>query len=76
MNDLQYRCKQVGMNGKQTAQGNRKRQHPLAHRYLRDDMVHQMGRCLCHAPRAARGADAAAFAGESDKFLLGAAVAA
>ena len=49
------------MDGEQTAQGNRERQHPLAHRYLRDDMVHQMGRCLGHAARAAGGADAAAL---------------
>ena len=32
------------------------------------DMVHQLG--LCHAPRAARGADAAALAGEGHQFLL------
>ena len=39
-------------------------------------MFHQMGRSLCLAPRAARGADAAAFAGEGHQFLLVAAVAA
>ena len=49
------------MDGKETAQGNRERQHPLAHRNPGDDMVNQMGRSLMHAPRAARGADAAAL---------------
>ena len=58
MDDLQYREEQVGMNGKETSQRNRQRQHPLAHQHLGDDMVDQMGGGLGHAPRAARGANA------------------
>jgi hypothetical protein len=33
------------------------RQHPLAHRQVRKNMVHQVRRRLLHAPRVARGAD-------------------
>jgi len=65
----------IGMDGEQTAQGNRERQHPLAHRHLGDDMVHQMGRGLGHSPRAARRADAAPLTGKGHQFLLLAAIA-
>ncbi len=36
MHDLQHRRYQL-------------RQHPLAHRHMGDDVVHQMGGGLCHA---------------------------
>ena len=76
MNELQHLREQVGMDGEQTSQANRKRQHPLTYGQLRDDMVHQMGRSLCHAPRAARGADAAALAEKDHQLCPGAASAA
>jgi recombination associated protein RdgC len=37
----------------------RKRQHPLTHRHPRDDVVDQVRRCFCHAPRPARRAQPA-----------------
>jgi hypothetical protein len=62
------------MDGEQTAQGNRERQHPLAHRYRRDDMVNQMGRSICHAALAAGGAEVAMPTREGRQLPLGAAV--
>jgi len=50
--------------------------HPLAHRHLGDDMIDQMGGGLGHAPRAARGENAAPLAGKCHQLLLRAAVAA
>ena len=53
LHHLQYRRDQLGLRGQQLAQRDRKRQHPLAHRHLRDDVIHQVGGGLCHAPGAA-----------------------
>ncbi len=47
VNDLQYRREQFWMDFDETAQGNRERQHPLAHRHLGDDMIDQMGGGIC-----------------------------
>jgi hypothetical protein len=46
------------------------REHPLAHRQARDDVVGEMGRCLDHAPRGAGGADAATLAGVGDQKIV------
>src|SRR4051812_44372890 len=45
------------MGGQQDAQRDRKRKHPLAHRYARDHAVDQVGSALRHAPRPAGGAN-------------------
>lgn len=53
---LQQRRYLLGLCGQQQAQGNRQRQHPLAHRHMRDDVVHHsecrlpVGACLCGTP--------------------------
>ena len=70
MNDLQYRRQQFGMHGEQTAQRYRERQHPLSHRHARDDLIHQIRSGFRHAPRAARGADAAQLAAKGDQQLV------
>src|SRR5262245_27227299 len=44
------------MGGKQDAQWNRKRQHPLARWHARDDVIDQVRGGVCHAPRPARTA--------------------
>jgi hypothetical protein len=54
----------------QQAQRDRQRQHPLAHRHTGDDVVDQVRRRLCHAPRAARGAKAAPFAAEGQQLVV------
>jgi hypothetical protein len=59
------------MGGQQKSQWNRKRQHPLAHRHLRDHLIYQVGGCLCHAPRPAGRAKPAPFTGEGDELLMG-----
>ncbi len=46
---LQHRRHQLGLCGQQQAQRDRQRQHPLAYRNLRNDLVHQVGHRLCHA---------------------------
>ena len=53
LHHLQHRRDQLGLRGQQLAQRDRQRQHPLAHRHLRDDVIHQVGGGLCHAPGAA-----------------------
>ena len=45
----QNRCHQLGLRGQQQAQRDRQRQHLLAYRNLRNDVVHQMRRRLRHA---------------------------
>ncbi len=51
---------------------NGKRDHPVAHGYLRDDMLDQVGRGLRHAAAATGGAKPSAFTGERHQLLLGA----
>lgn len=58
------------------AQQDRQRQHPLAHRYMGDDAVDQVGRRLRHAPGAARRAEAAALATQGDELVVAAVAAA
>ena len=53
LHHLQHRRDQLGLRGQQHAQRDRQRQHPLPHRHLGDDVVHQVRCCLRHAPRAA-----------------------
>jgi hypothetical protein len=42
LHHLQHRRDQPGLRSQQHAQRNRQRQHPLPHRYVRDDVVHQV----------------------------------
>jgi hypothetical protein len=53
LHHLQHRRDQFGLRGQQHTQRDRHRQHPLPHRNVRDDLIHQMRRRLGHAPRAA-----------------------
>jgi hypothetical protein len=53
LHHLQHRRDQLGLCGQQHAQRDRQRQHPLPHRHMGDDVVHQVRRGLRHAPRAA-----------------------
>ena len=46
------------------------RQHPLAHRQAREDVICEVRRRLHHAPGVARGADTPAFAGEGHKVVV------
>ncbi len=68
MGDLQHRGKQVRLGGEQMPQGDRKRDHPLAHRHVRDDLLHQMGRGLGHPASPTRRAKPSPFAGEGREF--------
>jgi len=52
--------------------GDRKRDHPLAHRHARDHAVDQVGSALRHAPRLARGAKPAPLTGEAHQLLVAA----
>ena len=76
VHDLQHRRHQLGLRGQQQAQRDRQRQHPLAHRHMGDDVVHQVRRGLRHAPRAARRAKAAPLAAEGDQLVVAAVAAA
>jgi hypothetical protein len=64
------------MGGQQKSQWNGKRQHPLAYRHLWDDVIHQVGGRLCHAPGAAGGTNSASLTGEGHELLVGAVCAA
>lgn len=52
MDHLQYRRKQLRMDGEEVPQRDRERHHLLAHRQRGDDLVNQMGGGFGHAPRA------------------------
>ncbi len=69
---LQHRRHQLGLCGQQQTQRDRQRQHPppLAYRNPRDDVVHQVGRRLRHAPGPARGAKAPALATEGQQLVV------
>lgn len=54
---LQHRRDELGLRGQQQTQRDRQRQHPLPHRDMWDDVVHQVRRGLRHASRAARRAE-------------------
>jgi hypothetical protein len=53
LHHLQHRRDPLGLRGQQHAQRNRQRQHPLPHRHVRNDVVHQVRRSPRHAPRTA-----------------------
>ena len=72
LNHAQHRPQQFRMHGKQAAQRDGERQHPLPHRHVRDDLINQVSRRLMHAPRAARGTEAASLATERHPRLAGA----
>jgi hypothetical protein len=46
------------------------RQHPLAHRQARENMIGEVRCRLHHAPRVARGTDTAAFAAIGDEVVV------
>jgi hypothetical protein len=50
LHHLQHRRDELGLCGQQHAQRDRQRQHPLPHRHMGDDMIHQVRRGLRHAP--------------------------
>jgi len=72
VHDLQHGCNQLGLCGQQQAQRHGQRQHPLAHRHVRDDVVHQVRRRLRHTPGTARGAKPAPLAAERDELVVAA----
>jgi hypothetical protein len=53
LHHLQHWRDQLGLRGQQHAQRDRQGQHPLPHRHVRHDVVHQMRRRLRYAPRVA-----------------------
>jgi hypothetical protein len=62
LHHLQHRRDQLGLRGQQHAQRDRQpkltNSHPLAHRHVRDDVVHQVRRRLRHPPGPPRWAEA------------------
>ena len=55
VDDLQDGREQVRMCSEETTKRDRKREHSLAHRHPRDDVIDQVGGGFCHAPGAASG---------------------
>ncbi len=76
VHNLQHGRHQQGPRSQQQAQRDRQQQHPLAHRHVGDDVVHQVGRRLRHAPGTARGAEPAPLAAEGDQLVVAAVTAA
>jgi hypothetical protein len=64
--DAQDGAREWGVVGEAVAQREGQREHPLPHRDLGQDPVHQVRGRVGHAPPAARRAEAAALAGERD----------
>ncbi len=67
---LQHGCHQFGLRRQQHAQRDGQRQHPLAHRHVRDDVVYQMRRGLRHASGSARGAEPPPLATEGQQLVV------
>ena len=59
MDDLQDGREQLEMCSEQQAKRDRKREHPLPHRHLGDDVIDQVGGCLRHASGATARAETA-----------------
>ena len=80
VHDLQHGRQQLGLRGQQQAQRDRQphdpNEHPLAHRHMGDDVVHQVRGRLRHAPCAARWAKVSPLAGEGYKLVMPAVTAA
>ena len=72
VDDLQCRREHFGVHCEEATQRDRKRQHPLAHRHFGDDVIDQPGGSFRHAPRPARGANAAPLARKGHPLLVAA----
>jgi hypothetical protein len=70
VDDAQHLAHDFGLTGKQKAQRERYAQHPLPHRLMGQDFVHQQSSAVCHLPRPATGAKTAAFTTERQEFLM------
>ncbi len=74
MHDLQHGRYPLRPRGQQRAKRDRQphdpNEHPLAHRHMGDDVVHQMGGGLCHATGTARRAKATPLAAEGDQLVV------
>jgi len=66
----QRRTLESGIAVQEVAQALGHRQHPLAHRQRRQDVLGEMRRGRHHAPRVARGAHAAPLAGKGDEEVV------
>jgi len=74
--DTQHPAHQLRVGGKQEAQRERDREHPLADRSERQYFVHQQGGAFHHAAGAATRAKTSSLTGESYQLLVVAAFAA
>jgi len=72
--DMQYSSDRLWLPFQIPAQPLGHREHPLAHRQGREDVIDQVGGGLRHAPGVARGADAAPLAGEGHQEIVAAPV--
>jgi hypothetical protein len=69
---VQHGGGQLGVKGKLIAKREGQRQHPLAHGHPGDDAIDQLGGQFAHAAGPARGAEAPAFAAESNDHFISA----
>lgn len=76
VNDAKNLAHHGRAGGQQETQRERHREHPLAHRHPRQDVVHQQGSALGHAPGPATGAEPPAFATERHQAFVMAGIAA
>jgi hypothetical protein len=74
LHHLPRRRDQLGLRAQQHAQRDRQpkltNSHPLPHRHVRDDMVHQVRCRLRHPPGPSRGAEAAPLAAERQQLVV------
>ena len=67
---MQRRTLQVGVAVQEVTESLRHREHPLAHRQPRDDVIGEMSGGLDHAPGVTRRAHAAPLAGEGNEEVV------
>jgi hypothetical protein len=66
------RAEQLAVVGEPGSKLERHGEHELPERHARQNVVHQVGGGLCHAPARARRTESAALAGKGDELLLAA----
>ena len=68
--DVPHGTRRYGLALQEVAQPLGHREHPLAHRQGREDVIDQVGGGLGHAPGVARGAECSPFARKGDQEIM------
>ena len=68
---LQHGRQELGLRGEQMPQRDGKRDDPLSYRYVRDNLLDEVGGGFRHTAGATGGTKPSPFTGEGHQFLMG-----